>query len=70
MNGHFQIADKKGIKTIGATGGVFYNESITNNVKNYIESNEYNFIQHKNTCCGDGSVSLGQSIVAKTRNIS
>ena len=65
-----QSADKKGIRTIGATGGVFYNESITNNVKNYIESNEYNFIQHKNTCCGDGSVSLGQSIVAKTRNIS
>ena len=65
-----QSADKKGIRTIGATGGVFYNESITNTVKNYIESNEYNFIQHKNTCCGDGSVSLGQSIVAKTRNIS
>ena len=65
-----QSSDKKGIRTIGATGGVFYNESITNNVKNYIESNEYNFIQHKNTCCGDGSVSLGQSIVAKTRNIS
>jgi hydrogenase maturation protein HypF len=64
-----QSADKKGIRTIGATGGVFYNESITNTVKNYIESNEYNFIQHKNTCCGDGSVSLGQTIVAKTRNI-
>ena len=58
-------ADKKNIADIGATGGVFYNEAITNTVKNHIENNEYNFIQHKNTCAGDGSVSLGQVIVAK-----
>ena len=62
-------ADKKSLEDIGATGGVFYNESITDAVKNCIESNGYNFIQHKNTCCGDGSVSLGQAIVAKTRNV-
>lgn len=62
-------ADKKSLEDIGATGGVFYNEAITDAVKNCIESNGYNFIQHKNTCCGDGSVSLGQAIVAKTRNI-
>ena len=60
-------ADKKGLSDIGATGGVFYNEAITNACKNYIESNGYNFIQHKNTCCGDGSVSLGQAIIAKMR---
>ena len=58
-------ADKKNIADIGATGGVFYNEAITNTVKNHIENNEYHFIQHKNTCAGDGSVSLGQVIVAK-----
>ena len=60
-----QAADKRSIKDIGATGGVFYNEAITDCVKNYIENNGYNFIQHLNTCAGDGSVSLGQSIVAK-----
>ena len=59
-------ADKKKINSIGATGGVFYNENITNTVKNYIENNGYDFIQHKNTCAGDGSVSLGQAIVAKS----
>lgn len=58
-------ADDKKLECIGATGGVFYNESITNTVKNYIEGNGYEFIQHKNTCAGDGSVSLGQAIVAK-----
>ena len=60
-----RAADSKKINEIGATGGVFYNESITDTVKNYIESNGYTFIQHKNTCAGDGSVSLGQAIVAK-----
>ena len=61
-------ADEKGLDSIGATGGVFYNEAITNTVKNYIESRDYTFLQHKNTCCGDGSVSLGQAIVAKIRD--
>ena len=58
-------ADRKNIQNIGATGGVFYNEAITESVKNHIEGNGYKFIQHLNTCAGDGSVSLGQSIVAK-----
>ncbi|WP_405292847.1 carbamoyltransferase HypF [Methanobrevibacter sp.] len=58
-------ADKKKLNDIGATGGVFYNEAITDTVKNHVEKNGYNFIQHLNTCAGDGSVSLGQSIVAK-----
>ena len=60
-------ANKKGITDIGATGGVFYNEAITDTVKNHIENNGFNFIQHKNTCAGDGSVSLGQAIIAKKR---
>ena len=60
-------AEKKKLTDIGATGGVFYNEAITDTVKNYIESNGYEFIQHKNTCAGDGSVSLGQAIIAKKR---
>ena len=58
-------ANKKSVNNIGATGGVFYNEAITNTVKTHIEGNDFNFIQHKNTCAGDGSVSLGQAIIAK-----
>ncbi|MBQ2612733.1 MAG: carbamoyltransferase HypF [Methanobrevibacter sp.] len=60
-----EAADKKGIEDIGGTGGVFYNEAITNAVKNHVENEGYNFIQHTNTCAGDGSVSLGQAIIAK-----
>ena len=60
-----QAADKKNVMDIGATGGVLYNEAITETIKNHVENNDYNFIQHLNTCAGDGSVSLGQAIVAK-----
>ncbi|AMK16033.1 [NiFe] hydrogenase maturation protein HypF [Methanobrevibacter olleyae] len=59
-----ESAKEKGIKTIGATGGVFYNEAITSYIKNYIEKEGFNFIQHINSCPGDGSVSLGQAIIA------
>ena len=58
---------KNNISHIGATGGVFYNEAISESVKNYVEKNGCEFIQHLNTCAGDGSVSLGQSIVAKKK---
>ena len=57
-------ARKKDVKCIGATGGTFYNELISLTTKNYIENNGFEFIQHKNSCAGDGSVSLGQAIVA------
>lgn len=59
-----ESAKEKGIKTIGATGGVFYNEAITDYIKRYIENEGFEFIQHINSCPGDGSVSLGQAIVA------
>ena len=62
-----ESAKRKNIKNIGATGGVFYNEAITNTVKKCIENRGFNFIQHKNTCAGDGSVSLGQAITAKKK---
>lgn len=59
-----ESAKAKGIKTIGATGGVFYNEAITSYIKSHVENEGLEFIQHTNSCPGDGSVSLGQAIVA------
>ena len=59
-----ESAKEKKIKTIGATGGVFYNEAITAHIKDYVEKEGFEFIQHINSCPGDGSVSLGQAIIA------
>jgi len=60
-------ADKKGIEHVGATGGVFYNEAITLATKNYIEKEGFKFVQHINSCAGDGSVSLGQSAIVSSK---
>ncbi|MBZ9570162.1 carbamoyltransferase HypF [Methanobrevibacter sp. TMH8] len=60
-------ANDMGIDVIGATGGVFYNEAITLATKNYIEKEGFEFIQHKNSCAGDGSISLGQATIASSK---
>ncbi len=57
-------AEKTGVEIIGTTGGVFYNEAISVAVHDAVRSEGYKFIQHKNTCAGDGSVSVGQAAVA------
>jgi len=57
-------AEKKGVNIIGGSGGVFYNEAISMGIKRVVEDAGYSFIQHRNSCAGDGSVSLGQAAVA------
>ena len=51
------------IDVIGVTGGVFYNEFISNVVKKRIESFGLRYVQHEKTCSGDGSVSMGQCAI-------
>ncbi|MGV8143415.1 MAG: carbamoyltransferase HypF, partial [Methanothermobacter sp.] len=58
-----KTADKTGVETIGGSGGVFYNEAISMDIKNRVESSGYNYIQHRNSCAGDGSVSMGQAAI-------
>lgn len=57
-------AKKYKVNTVGVTGGVFYNEFISNVVKEEIESVGMRFVQHEQTCSGDGSVSMGQCAIA------
>ncbi|MCE5215074.1 MAG: carbamoyltransferase HypF [Methanobacterium sp.] len=59
-----KTADRTGVEIIGGSGGVFYNEAISMDIKKRVESTGYRFIQHKNSCAGDGSVSMGQAAVA------
>lgn len=61
------VAKKHGTNQIGATGGVFYNEFISEVVKQKVCNEGYDFIQHETTCAGDGSVSMGQCAIAGWR---
>jgi hydrogenase maturation protein HypF len=62
-----KAADEKGVDVIGGSGGVFYNEAISLSIKKYLEEYGYRFVQHQNSCAGDGSVSLGQAAIASIK---
>ncbi|ADP78016.1 (NiFe) hydrogenase maturation protein HypF [Methanothermus fervidus DSM 2088] len=57
-------AEKAKVDIIGGSGGVFINEAITKTVKEYVENQGYKFVQHENSCPGDGSISLGQAFIS------
>jgi len=53
-------ADDAGIKDIGVSGGVAYNEIIMQVLKSEIEKKGFRFLQHKNLAPGDAGISIGQ----------
>lgn len=55
-----------GIKYVGFTGGVAYNNRFTEYIKQKVEKSNLTFLQHKQVPCGDGSLSLGQAVHAAT----
>ena len=63
-----RAADRTGVELIGGSGGVFYNEAISMTIKKAVEDAGYRFLQHRDSCAGDGSVSLGQAAVAAFKN--
>ncbi len=59
-----EAASSKGIKIVGASGGVFYNRAITTTVRREIERAGLRFVQHEVLPPGDGCISTGQATVA------
>ncbi|MHA1854604.1 MAG: carbamoyltransferase HypF [Promethearchaeota archaeon] len=53
-------AKKSGIKDIGVSGGVAYNEIIMRVLKTEIEKEGFNFLHHINVAPGDAGISVGQ----------
>jgi len=61
------VAQKEGVKVVGFTGGVAYNEAITKTIRKHVEKNGLVFIQHSVIPPGDAGVSIGQAVVAACR---
>ncbi|MHA1443853.1 MAG: Kae1-like domain-containing protein, partial [Candidatus Hodarchaeales archaeon] len=57
-----QVAQDHGVKKIGISGGVCYNQTIFTEFYQSIlkAGSDYEFIYHKNIPCGDGGISIGQ----------
>jgi len=57
-------AERLGVRTIGFSGGVAYNEQITLTIRGYVRERGFRFITHNRVPPGDAGISLGQAIVA------
>lgn len=57
-------AERLGVKAVGFSGGVAYNEHITSVMRSVIEQNGLRFIVHELVPLGDGGISLGQAVAA------
>jgi hydrogenase maturation protein HypF len=60
-NAAINIAMEEGIKVIGFTGGVAYNEAITKTIRKEVERQGLKFISHRILPPGDGGISAGQT---------
>ncbi|MEX2758302.1 MAG: carbamoyltransferase HypF, partial [Candidatus Sigynarchaeota archaeon] len=58
------IATRDGVKSIGFTGGVSYNEFIFTAIRDAIRAAGLDFFHHKNLPPGDGCVAAGQALLA------
>ncbi len=59
-------AERLSVKAIGFSGGVAYNEHITQVIRKTVEENGFKFFVHRLLPPGDGGISFGQAIAVST----
>jgi len=57
-------AKRLDVDVVGFSGGVAYNEHITQTIRKVVEENKLRFVVHELMPPGDGGVSLGQAVAA------
>jgi hydrogenase maturation protein HypF len=57
-------ASECGVKTVGFTGGVAYNEIFTSILRQAIEAEGLHFVVHQAVPAGDGGLSFGQAVAS------
>jgi hydrogenase maturation protein HypF len=60
-------AELLGVRHIGFSGGVAYNEHMTSTIREIIGKNGLKFVVHEKLPAGDGCISFGQAIAASLR---
>ena len=62
-----EAADSAGIDTLGLTGGVSYNYTISRIFIDLVKESGHRIALHEDVPNGDGGVSLGQAAIAAKR---
>jgi len=57
-------AERLGVKAVGFSGGVAYNEHITTAIRRVVEENGLTFFVHHDVPPGDGGIAFGQAVIA------
>lgn len=57
-------ARKRGVRVIGFSGGVAYNEHISTVIKAQVEDHALRFVTHRHVPPGDGGIAFGQAVAA------
>jgi len=62
-------AERLGVRHIGFSGGVAYNEHITATIRETVEKEGYRFLVHHKLPAGDGGTAFGQAIAAALKRL-
>ncbi|MFB6085875.1 MAG: carbamoyltransferase HypF [Halodesulfurarchaeum sp.] len=57
-------AERRGIEAIGFSGGVAYNEAISDRIDRHVSAAGFEYVDHERVPPGDAGISYGQAIVA------
>ncbi len=58
-----------GVQTVALSGGVFQNRRLLQGVSRDLRANHLSVLQHRTFPCNDGSIALGQALVAAARQL-
>ena len=61
-----EVARREGVRAIGLSGGVAYNDAISSRIQRDVENAGFSFFTNERVPCGDGGVAFGQLAVAAT----
>lgn len=61
------IAKREGIKRIGFSGGVAYNQILNRTIQDKVQKSGINFLMHKNVPPGDAGTAVGQALITRSK---
>jgi hydrogenase maturation protein HypF len=68
LDGCLLLRERHGLNTVALSGGVFQNTLLLGRTATRLTANGFTVLTHSRVPCNDGGISLGQAVVAATRD--